>query len=353
MKTKLSFLTGENVWCFGQEDSESDVLPSEVITRNYDFSQKFLDALINRLYAKEHYQERCLSIHRPIYNGALTFGWWNVGLAYGDNINDAQYKKLIVSKVNDLIGDIDILGLGEFASEEVFHEIERMIPRNYSIVQLYEDPDQRLSFDTAVIFNKASVLINDSVDKEKCNMFWADGAVIPRQYRIAQKVRFRSVALNSDFDIYFVHWRQHDGAYESERKRKAGEYIHRAAFGDRGQNLKDSVAVLMGDFNAEPSERVFSDILVSRSRKFVEKHGGFFNPFWRKLHDENWTINCGNTSELRIDKCLFDYIMVSSQFLRLPKFRCTERIYGDRFYRPPGSEHRPVSLTIFWEKEVG
>ena len=147
-----------------------------------------LDKLIRCLEARENYKPRCVSAFRPKNNGSLKFGWWNVGLMQDDNVNNEQYKKMIVSKVLELIQDIDVFGLGEFLCQDVFDAIKKLMPRNYCIEQLYENPEQRVSFDTVVIYNKGNLVKDENVDKEKCNLFLGDGVVIPGQYRIAQKV---------------------------------------------------------------------------------------------------------------------------------------------------------------------
>ena len=285
----------------------------------------------------------------PQTSGMLSFAWWNTSVTLYNGKKGSADFQTAYSVILKLATEYDCVGLGEFDDDALYEQIAVSLPKNRQIVQLPEDDAQNVRFNSAVIYN-TDVLTDDFASGQFItNLFDSDRSVCDGQYRIAQRIRFRLSVLNGLIDVYLVHWRQHDGKFELAHKRKAASQIHQDVFGSRGERLKSAAAVVLGDFNAEPYESVLEQLRVSRSKSFADKKGGFFNPFWRKLHDEYATFNGDNTEELRVLQCFFDYIMISSSFVRLPGFSCEERILDDALYCPAASEHRPVSLRITWK----
>lgn len=292
-------------------------------------------------------ETRCTRIGKPLVGGELTFAWWNTGISSsgGDSAVDGG---ALLSQIVRLCEACDVVGLGEFSDPMLLMALQELLPNNRVARQLDELEGQKVVFKTAMVYNSSRLELDESVPLIKRNLFRGNGADITNQYRIAQKARLRIAEIDGSIDFYFSHWRMHDQSLdEIENKDAAARRIQEDAFGREGELKKLAAAVLMGDFNAEPQEPHSKKLLMSRSGEFVRSYGGFFNPFWRQFHDERGTINGGN-DKLRTKSCLFDYIMVSAPFVKLPNFSCTEWIGCDLTYNPPPSQHRPVAVRISW-----
>lgn len=317
--------------------------------------------LSNFLLALPHWKDsfrRCVNnaffrnsetfLRGPQWHGSLSVAWWNTSISpYGNGKSDADENK-VLQAILDLSWENDFVGLGEFDDESLGEKIRTRLPRHKKFKSLHHESG-KLKFKTALIYDSLQLEAVD-IDETAANLVKVDAATIAGQYRVGQKVRFRIRSLNALVDVYLIHWSQKDEPMGDDRKGAAAARLNRDIFGDEQCRLKDATAIVMGDFNSEPCSHVFVPLNVSRSSKYIKKKGGLYNPFWRRLHDENGTLNEGNCGDIRCDRVLFDSIMLTSNFLWLPHCRWQERIYGLKFYDPKPTEHSPVGLKISWRK---
>lgn len=255
----------------------------------------------------------------------------------------------VLRTINLLSKENDIIGLGEIGDLDLVKRIGSLCPKKMKIMPLIHQSG-RINFKTMLIYNSARIKVDCSFGEEDRNIVKTDSAEVSGQYRVCQRVRLNVSALYASLDVFLVHWNQKDAPYSDDRKRAAAGKLNRLAFGDDQRRLKDAVAIVMGDFNVEPWSPALRSLNVSRSSDFVKKHGGFFNPFWRQMHDEVGSLNCKNVDDIKSTRALFDFLLISSSFLSLDRFDCTERIYGTTTYNPEKSEHSPVGITISWQK---
>lgn len=285
----------------------------------------------------------------PVGRGSLSVAWWNTSISpYGNGASKSN-KNNVLTTILDLATENDLVGLGEFADDTMMHEIEMKLPLYKKLQSLYYKSG-RIEFKSAIIYDSA-VLKMVEIDEDNANLVKADSAAIYGQYRVGQKVRMELQALQAIVDVYLVHWSQKDEPYGDARKQAAATRLNRDIFGEEKCRLKDAAAILMGNFNSEPCSCAFAPLNVSRSSQYVRQRGGLYNPFWRKLHDENGTLKELNANDVRCDVPLFDSIMVTSTFLNLPGCKVYERIYGCKYYNPQHAEHSPVGLKIVWRKD--
>lgn len=287
-------------------------------------------------------------IGQPKKGGSLSVAWWNTSLnPYGGD--GCCNIDCVLQTIRKLSNENDLIGLGEIDDFFLVRRIASFCPRKMKVMPLIYNIG-RISFKTAIIYNSLRMKVDCNFGEEDRNIVKTDSAEVSGQYRVCQRVRFNVNALHAVLDIFIVHWNQKDAPYGDERKRAAAGKLNRLAFGDDQRRLKDAVAIVMGDFNVEPWSPALRALNVSRSSDFVKKHGGFFNPFWRQMHDEEGSLNCKNVDDIKSTRALFDFLLISSPFLSLDKFDCTERIYGTTIYNPGKSEHSPVGITISWQK---
>lgn len=285
---------------------------------------------------------------RPKKGGSLSIAWWNTSISpYGGD--GCCNSDCVLQTIQKLSNENDLIGLGEIDDMSLVGRISSLCSKKMKVVPLIYNIG-KISFKTAIIYNSFRMSVDSVFSEEDRNIVKTDSAEVAGQYRVCQRVRINIKSLRASMDLFLVHWNQKDSPYGDDKKRAAAGKLNRLAFGDDQRRLKDAVAIIMGDFNVEPWSPAFRALNVSRSSNFVRTYGGFFNPFWRQMHDEVGSLNCKNANDIRSEKVLFDYLLISSPFLSLHRFSCDEKIYGHDTYVPGQSEHSPVGLTLTWRK---
>ena len=302
--------------------------------------------MVNHDFSEAVIKESCIG--KPRRGGTLSIVWWNTSLSpYGGNVSCNISS--VLRTIKKLSKENDIIGLGEIDDMALVKKIGALCPKKMKVLPLIYQSG-RISFKTVLIYNSLRMKVDRNFVEEDINIVKTDSAEVSGQYRVCQRVRFNVKALYAMLDIFLVHWNQKDAAYGDDKKRAAAGKLNRLAFGDDQRRLKDAVAIAMGDFNVEPWSSVFRALHVSRSSDYVKKNGGFFNPFWRQMHDDLGSLNCKNKDDIKSIKVLFDFLLISSPFLLLKSFNCAEKIYGPKTYSPGESEHSPVGIRISWRK---
>lgn len=280
------------------------------------------------------------------HSGRLKVAWWNTSISpYGGTSPLGDFEN-VISVIVELSKQNDILVLGEFEDENIARVLKRKLPQYMKFVSLYHKSG-RLVMKNALIYDLSKMSINEHDIK---NIVKMDSAVANTQYRVAQRVRLEMKQFDALIDLFVVHWNQKDEPYGDDRKIGAICRLNREMFGEDEVRLCEAATIVVGDFNSEPSSPIFRHMNVTRSIDYSRNKGSLYNPFWRKLHDGIGTLVSDNTVDIRSHRVVFDSIILSHKFLLLPRFKCKERIYGQRIYKPGVSEHSPIGVEFWWHK---
>ena len=302
-----------------------------------------------------------MSAHKKI----LRVIWWNCGLS-GLKHRRARLtinqKSRELEKVNQkiasakdiilmLIPQTDILVLGEYACFGVrdlvneYNCIHAKNGANYGVIDLCESIcGTRQTFDNLVIYNK-KVVTAGAVSR--C----VNAGTLRRiqRYKVYQIIPFSHLN-ESDFrfELAVVHWRMRDG-YGGDAQRlckcKAAEKLLRRMSTKSAYPYK----IIVGDFNNEPYEDPFQWMVSTRSSEYAETYNGLYNPFWRYMDGEHYTIYSPANHDFHDNGAVFDNILVNSKFLGLGSRWHLEpdimdaKTFG---YSMEQHDHQPISMDF-------
>ena len=289
-------------------------------------------------------QAKKASMNREV--DRLTLAWWNTGLNPPRAKDKRKRGRLVYKTIEKLCSISDVIFLGEFLVRNQLLKIMLKINRDYARqFQVYKVPDPKLdrAFRIACLYDASKLsecptlkassfldLIMDINDDDKPENY----------YRVGRRYPFLSSFFNKDvFNCFAVHWGSYAEVDSEEAKIMAACQLRR-------QLDPDAFTVCVGDFNQEPHGHALAALGTSRSKKFVEKYGGMYNPFWQNLCEDNGTLNYTNRRMLRTFMPVFDQIMVSRKILCGGGIRMFHEVLGDDYFMPKPGDHRPIKLVL-------
>lgn len=252
--------------------------------------------------------------------------------------------------IDTLIGEADVLVLGEFdwlvdpkSIVEGYNLMHANDGVEYGIADLRKstsDPEKNM--DTIIIYNKNLLDLDRCGDCLDAQVPWKSA-----NYRVYQMitVRCRNGA-HFEFKMAVAHWRMRDGfggREENRLKCRAADILAKRLSAEEECPYK----IILGDFNVEPYEEPMQWIGASRSVEYVRKYKCLYNPFWRFLDGEHYTIRKRFSDDFKDEGAVFDSIMVNARFVD-EGWALTPSIDSDLLgnYDFQNGDHCPVSLQI-------
>lgn len=287
----------------------------------------------------------------------LSIVWWNTSLysyAAAKNMRrlDKKHALEVYEEIRALCLVNDIVFLGEFPNEgelkDLVISVNELLLRsrsNYSVCgdNLFYKKGRSLEFHNAVVYNSNKLKLMCETNEDRSITKYRN-IEKRRNYRVAQRIRFKSCDVERAMEFYIVHWRKRDGVNgeeEKERKEKsADEILARISGFDSDYPYK----MVLGDFNNEPYEKTIRGLHGTRSIEYARDNDALYNPFWMLMHGESGTIYSPNNENLRCNKPMFDFFLVNPVYCG---GKCTfspEIVNLNMSHRL--NEHRPVKLTV-------
>ncbi|MEN8890443.1 MAG: endonuclease/exonuclease/phosphatase family protein [Wenyingzhuangia sp.] len=217
-----------------------------------------------------------------------------------------------------------IIGVAEVENKKVLEDLIANDPLNkyhYQIIH-FDAPDLR-GIDTALLYNRDvfTPIRSEAIDAKLYNnnfivhtrdILWVTGYL-----------------LNEKVNILVNHWpSRRGGAKKSsilrERVAKRNLYIL-SKIHEEDPNAK---IIIMGDFNDNPTNKSFKQILQTKKAKTELEKGDLYNPF------EKMFIAGLNTLTYRSELFLFDQILFSDNFITLKKDFSSFRFYKAGIFNP-------------------
>ena len=286
-----------------------------------------------------------------MYN--LSIAWWNTSLysyAPKESVRNLAepFCDEVYAEMQKLYFANDILFLGEWPKDG-FMRVEDSLNANvgldgcYRLENLYYKSGS-LEFHNAVIFRRDKFELVEESNADRSITKYRN-IPLKRQYRVAQRVRFRAVEdMTKGFEFYIVHWSKRNSSKgELEENNKLGsadEILARVS----NHDIDFPYKMVLGDFNKEPYESTLRKMNETRSRDYAIGHSALYNPFWKLMHEENGTISSPDDEIFHCNKPFFDFCLLNGELCKSFDSFKPEIITLGMKHR--SNEHRPVKITI-------
>lgn len=282
----------------------------------------------------------------------LRVSWWNTSL------NPPVKKKDVVVHasntqvgvvLSDLLLQNDLVFVGEFSDNSVAATVLQQRP-GWLYQSLTDNLSSGLKMNMGVFYRKSKckAITNSDLESFIHTVSIRREAKV-RKYRVGVRARVHITQLESIIDFYVVHWRNYAEANSDFRKDTAAislcNYI----------NMESDVQMKMclGDFNVEPWASSLAKLCSSRSSLYVKEFGGFYNPFWDFLTEENGSLSYPEHDRILAKFPMFDQILLHHGFWDLYDVLVQSSVDKKHDAMMTGRGwHRPIGVTItFNDKE--
>jgi hypothetical protein len=201
----------------------------------------------------------------------------------------------------------DIIFLGEFSDVSV---ISQVIPNNngaWSFRSLADSPQNGINMNLGVLVRKAGCNIEESIDLEAFNsVISARRKKNNIRYRVGVRARILLKGISRVMEFYVLHWRNYGEANSDFIKDSAALTLWNYVNLSSDYPLK----ICLGDFNVEPWAPSLAKLSSSRSLSYIKKYGGFYNPFWQFLIEDNGSLLYPEHVRLLANNLMFDQILL-------------------------------------------
>lgn len=223
-----------------------------------------------------------------------------------------------IDKLGDVISQIGkekaktspaLLGVVEVENDTVLTDLvnsEKLKKKRYGFIH-FNSPDKR-GIDVALLYQKRYF---KPVHYEVFN---------PNIYLENKKIYTRDILWvngyldDEEVNIIVNHWpSRRGGEAKSRPMREKAAYRVTQIIEKIRENDKNAKIIIMGDFNDDPINTSFKNVLKTKKKKKDVKEGDIFNPF-EKMFDDGL-----NTLAYRDNINLFDQILITSPLLNTDK----------------------------------
>lgn len=198
-----------------------------------------------------------------------------------------------------------ILGVAEIENKQVLEDLvknDHLKKKRYGIIH-FDSPDKR-GIDVALLYQQRYF---KPVHYEAIN---------PNIYSENKKIYTRDILLVSGYlddeliHIIVNHWPSRRGgeAKSSPLREKAAYKVTQIIDKIRGED-ENAKIIIMGDFNDDPMNKSFKEVLETKSKKNDVEKGDLYNPY-EKMFEKGL-----NTTAYRDNLSLFDQILFTSSLL--------------------------------------
>jgi len=239
-----------------------------------------------------------------------------------------------------LMKSYDLIFLGEFCNRIILSRVirgkgawkfsvfaEMCEGRVYNFSALWKSRKYRISRDFEVVMYPVGGISGEGSNR--------------MQERIGLFCCFEHIFGKIPMDIYLIHFNQHSEERSDDRKLKAVETINNHIRLHATATMK----LLIGDWNCEPFELPLRNLEAWRAVSAQSSFSGWYNPFWKYLHDECGTIV--DKKEHRHGTCypVFDQIVINQRAIQEYHLGISSVIEMDLVSEIDG-HHRPIGLCL-------
>lgn len=262
--------------------------------------------------------------------------WWNTSLSPPQSKPDRlseEDRGLFVEVFSEFLvkQNVDVIGLCEISKKDATWITLESIKYGYK-VQSGIVKAGKTNFDTCVVYraDKLEFVDQNKLVYEEFN----------RSTKIALQLLFRIIGDSRPFHLFTLHWPSRRYSPKNDPNRIMFGKILRGPiqqiFDMDIDAYKNSLVVVMGDFNDEPFDASLTDGLsATRDRALISRRPHLlYNPFWRflggrddyssTLPDTNYSGTYFYSGGLKDRWHTFDQIIISSAFLGISDWHLVE-----------------------------
>lgn len=274
------------------------------------------------------------------------FSWWNTSLdpIRGANSTSAS---MVEKQILKLCAAFDIVILGEYSNiHDLDLKLEELntlfkqdsISKEMHLIDLNQQGGH-IKFKNLVIYNSLLYSYIPSYEDESSTFIDVSSGFCETNYRVGQRIRFSSPLFQKTLEFYIIHWSMHGEQAGDDKKISAAMTLYNEIM-----KHKEFFQICIGDFNTEPYSRPLCHLGSSRSKEYVEKYGGFYNPFWKEMHLKG-TLNGLNREGIKCFYPTFDQILINQALLTNENSSFETGILEKSFEAGKG-EHFPIYIKF-------
>jgi len=247
----------------------------------------------------------------------------NVSKVYWDKI-DRLGRVLADIGVEEAKNSPILIGVVEIENDTVLKDLvsgKNLKDKNYSFIH-HDSPDKR-GIDVGLLYQPRYF---KPVSNKSYPLFIYDNE--------GERVYTRDQLLVSGYlddeliHIIVNHWPSKRGGTRSIPFREKAAALNLKIIAEIRENEPNAKIISLGDFNDDPNESGFKNIIKTVAKKEEVKENDMYNPY------ESMFNKGLNTAGYRDNLHLFDQILLSSQFITTTKDFSTYKLYNAHIYNP-------------------
>lgn len=245
---------------------------------------------------------------RKSIKAKLRIAWWNTSLNPPVRKRKANVHTTATDVVKTLLllmSKYDIIFLGEFSDSGVILQV-CSYKRSWCFMPLVDSPECGIKMNLGVLFRNSIGFIESS-DLEAFNsVISVRREKKSTRYRVGARIRMLLKPLQKTMEFYVLHWRNYGEANSDFIKDSAALTLCNYV------NLSSDfpLKICLGDFNVEPWASSLAKLSASRSLSYIKENGGFYNPFWQFLIEDNGSLVYPEHVRLLTNNLMFDQILL-------------------------------------------
>jgi len=259
-----------------------------------------------------------------------------------DKYNEKQSNMAYVISqigIQDAKAGLSILGVAEIENRKVLEDLvaqESIKNRNYQIVH-YDSPDRR-GVDVALLYNPSHFKLLYSKPIKLDNSMVGSG-------RPTRDVLYVKGLLETDtLHILVNHWPSKGGGSITDKLRDNAARLNRSVIDSIYNEVEDAKIIVMGDLNADPTERCLKSYLRSAGNIKDAKKTGMYNPY-----EDMFRRGVGSNA-YRDSWSLFDQLIISEPLTnkKLGGYYFFKAfVYNKAFLIQPSGQYKGYPLRTF------
>ena len=282
----------------------------------------------------------------------LRIAWWNTSLNPPVNKN-----KINIHTTPDevwmvllwLMNRYDIIFCGEFSDSAVRSQV-LSCKRTWKFMPMADFPRNGIKMNLGVFVRNSVAVIKECGELEAFNtIVSARREKTSTRYRVGVRIRMKLNAIKSNMEFYVLHWRNYGEANSDFIKDSAALTLCNYV------NLSSDfpLKICLGDFNVEPWASSLAKLSSSRSLSYIRKYGGFYNPFWQFLHEDNGSLCYPEHVRLLSNNLMFDQILLYHGLWDCFDLNVNAVIERPKCLNVSKGCHFPIGVSIYFNSKKG
>lgn len=278
----------------------------------------------------------------------LRVAWWNTILnppVRKQNVKLHTTADEVAKSLLWLMRRYDIVFLGEFSDVSVISQVTQN-HRTWSFNSLADSPQNGIKMNLGVLARNRVCRIEECIDLEAFNsVISARRKKKSIRYRVGVRIRIYLKSIMRVMEFYVLHWRNYGEVNSEFIKDSAALTLCNYVNLSSNYPLK----ICLGDFNVEPWASPLAKLSSSRSMSYIKQYGGFYNPFWRFLTEDNGSLVYPEHIRLLANNLMFDQILLYHGLWDYFNANVNAVIERPKCLHVENGSHFPIGVSVYFK----